>query len=100
MDFLEWILTSIAYVAVACLISWYFWSYKRRDLFGGYLFGVIVAFIGALICQSLLGEVFEIVIKKLMIPGFVKFNFIAALTGAFVMVYILNKINNDKIRKS
>lgn len=103
IQWLEEILTYLSYIAVSAAVSWYFYFFRRYELIGGYIGGVIIAFLGSVIFSRLLDNVFQMVIGWLMNPSYgslkIKVNLIATATGAILMIYILIKINHDRIRR-
>jgi hypothetical protein len=85
-------------LAIGSGISWYFYHYKKRELFGRFLGGMIVALLGAIVFDLIFTLPFMKPIFKLLtestyvhIPG--------AFLGAYLAVFILNKINHDQERR-
>ncbi len=52
ISFFMKLLAIVLYVALGALVSWLFYYLKRRDLLGGYIGGLVVGVIGALIGGS------------------------------------------------
>lgn len=78
-----------------------FYHMKRRELFGGYIGGFVVGVIGALIGGFILDRLFydiSVQILKFLAEG-AGFNIIAGFFGAFLALYIMNRLNHDKERK-
>ncbi|MFC1670871.1 hypothetical protein ACFL20_10805 [Spirochaetota bacterium] len=88
-------------LAIGALVSYIFYSLKRRDLFGGYIGGLVIGVIGALIGILILDKLFyDIVVLVLeFLSRGAGVNIIAGLIGAYVSVFIMNKLNHDKERK-
>jgi uncharacterized membrane protein YeaQ/YmgE (transglycosylase-associated protein family) len=101
LNFLMKLLAISIYLALGALVSWIFYYIKRRDLFGGYIGGLVVGVIGALIGGFILDKLFlEITIKILNFLVYTTgVNIIAGLIGGFIAVYIMNRLGHDKERK-
>ncbi|MBN2403764.1 MAG: hypothetical protein JXN64_15425 [Spirochaetes bacterium] len=89
------------YLALGAFVSWIFYNIKRRDLFGGYIGGLVVGVIGALIGGFILDKLFlDIAIKVLnFLVYYTGVNIIAGLIGGYVAVYIMNRLGHNKERK-
>ena len=74
----------------------------RRDLIGGFVGGMVVAVIGALIGAYLLDHLLQVYVEKLL--KFLVYNptnvdIIAGFLGAWLALYVMNRLNHDKTRK-
>ena len=91
----------IIYIGLGALVAFIFYNLKRRDLFGGYIgglvIGVIGALIGGLILDRLFYDIFVVILDFLSMGAGV--NIIAGFIGAYFAVYIMNKLNHDRERK-
>jgi len=96
------VLKAIAiFLALGALVSFIFYSLRRRDLFGGYIGGLVVGFIGAIIGGYLLDYLFyniSVILLEFLSRG-IGVNVIAGFIGAYVALYIMNKLNHNKERK-
>ncbi|MCX8124832.1 MAG: hypothetical protein N3F66_11830 [Spirochaetes bacterium] len=101
LSFLMKLLAIVIYIAMGALVSWIFYSLKRRDLFGGFIGGMVIGVIGALIGGFILDKLLlDITIKILRFLVYdTGVNIIAAFIGGYAAVYIMNKLNHDKERK-
>lgn len=95
------ILAVVLYLGLGALVSWIFYHFKKRDLFGGYIGGLVVgvigALIGGLILDRLLLDITIKILKFLAIDAGV--NVFAGFIGAYAAVYIMNRLNHNKERK-
>jgi len=102
--FLDFLLLLVPYAVtliIGGIISWVFYYLKKRDIFGGYIGGVVIAFLGALLGGfglDFLVEPIRIVLEVLVYNQ-MKVNFIGGFLGAFLALYIMCKLNHDKVRK-
>ncbi len=96
------VLKAIAiYLMIAGAVASIYYHLKRRDLFGGYIGGFVVAVIGALIGGFIL-DYFLLDITKLVLSFLAEgagVNIIAGFLGAYGAVYLMNRLNHDKERK-
>lgn len=100
-SFLMKLLAIVIYLALGAFVSWIFYNIKRRDLFGGYIGGLVVGVIGALIGGFILDKLFlDIAVKVLSFLVYdTGVNIIAGLIGGFIAVYIMNRLGHNKERK-
>ena len=100
-SFLMKLLAIVIYLSLGAFVSWIFYSIKRRDLFGGYIGGLVVGVIGALIGGFILDKLFlDIAVKVLSFLVYdTGVNIIAGLIGGFIAVYIMNRLGHNKERK-
>lgn len=100
MEFAKYLIDFLVYLALASAISWFFFFFKRLDLFGGFVGGAVVALIGAILgaflLQGILSETIKFLQNGLNISNV---NIIAAALGGTVSVMLLSKINNGRQRK-
>lgn len=97
-SFFKFIVKYAVLLAIGAGVSWYFYYFKRRDIFGKFIGGLIVAILGAIIFDLVFTLQFMKTFSEFLttktyvhIPG--------ALIGGFLAVYILNKINHDQERQ-
>lgn len=95
------ILAIAIYIGLGAIVSWIFFSLKKRDLFGGFIGGMVVGVIGALIGGFILDRILlDITIKILEFLVYeTGVNIIAGFIGAFIALYIMNRLGHDKERK-
>ncbi|MBE7438635.1 MAG: hypothetical protein HS115_09305 [Spirochaetales bacterium] len=105
MAVLRIVLDLLVYAGIGLFAAWYFYSYKRKDLLGGFWGGMVVGFIGAVIISwfASWNAWFIQLVDWLMKPKFgetllVRVNLIASLAGAFLLLYVFNRINHNKDR--
>lgn len=85
-------------LAIAAIVSWYFYYYRRRELLGRFIGGMVVAVLGAIIFDLLFTFPFmKVVMEFLTTRTYVHIP--AAFLGAYLAVYVLNKINHDQERR-
>ncbi|MFH0975499.1 MAG: hypothetical protein V1874_06915 [Spirochaetota bacterium] len=101
LSFLMKLVAIAIYLALGAFVSWIFYNIKRKDLFGGYIGGLVVGVIGALIGGFVLDKLFlEIAIKALSFLVYdTGVNIIAGLIGGYIAVYIMNRLGHNKERK-
>ena len=87
------------------LASYYYFQRKKRDLLGGFWGGAVIGMLGAVIITYFSGTWFIQLLTWLMSPKDlganikIRVNLLAAVIGAFLFVYILNRINHDRGRR-
>ncbi len=89
------------YVGLGAVVAFIFYYFKRRDLFGGYIGGLVVGVIGALIGGLVLDRLFyekAVIILDFLSRG-AGVNIIAGFLGAYIALNIMNKLNHDRERK-
>ncbi len=106
MEYIHIPLDILVNVLAGMLASWYYYQKKRRELLGGFWGGAIIGTIGAVLIQMLTSfeQWFLRLVNWLMKPSIGEFllfrvNLISTIVGAFIFVYILNRINHDRERK-
>jgi uncharacterized membrane protein YeaQ/YmgE (transglycosylase-associated protein family) len=99
--FLRKLLELAIIIGIGAVVSWFFYSIRKRDLIGGYVGGLVVGVIGALIGAFVIDNLFlNYVIKILRFLAIdAGVNIIAGLIGAYIALYIMNRLNHDKTRK-
>jgi len=100
-SFLKVVKVIILYLVLGALAAAYFYQIKRRELFGGYIGGLVVGVIGALIGGFIIDMIFHEIVTKILLflTEKVGVNLIAGLIGAYLALYIMNRLNHDKERK-
>lgn len=96
------LLRSIAIIlGIGAVVAWFFYYWKMRDLFGGYIGGFVVGVIGALIGAFILDKLlYDISVKILgLLARDAGVNIIAGFVGGFIAVAIMNRLNHNKERK-
>jgi uncharacterized membrane protein YeaQ/YmgE (transglycosylase-associated protein family) len=96
-DFLQAIVAILIVVALGALVSFIFYTLKRRDLFGGFIGGMVIGVIGALIGGYILNNITMIIMDFLAKNQYV--NVISGFIGAYIAIYIMNRLNHNKERK-
>jgi uncharacterized membrane protein YeaQ/YmgE (transglycosylase-associated protein family) len=101
IQFLKNLLAIVIYIGLGAIVSWIFFVLKRRELFGGYIGGMVVGIVGALIGGFVLDKLLlDVVIRILQFLVYeTGVNIIAGFVGGYIAVYIMNKLNHDKERK-
>ena len=89
---------------ISTFFAWLYYSYMRKDLLGKFWGATMVAAVGALIVFAILQNVIREIIVWLMSPkiGSVPLsnvNLIAISLGAYLALYIMNRINHNKERR-
>jgi len=101
LSFLRVVKAIVLYVGLGALVAFIFYNLKKRDLFGGYIGGLVVGVIGALIGGLVLDSLFYdkiVTILDYLTRG-AGVNLIAGFLGAYVALYIMNRLNHDRERK-
>ena len=101
VNFLSKLFAIAIYIFLGVIVSWIYYNIKRRDLFGGYIGGLAVGVIGALIGGFILDRLLlDITIKALEFLVYdTGVNIIAGFIGGYIAVYIMNRLGHDKERK-
>ena len=88
-------------IALGAFVSFIFYSLKRKDLFGGYIGGLVVGVVGALIGGYVLDYLFydiTVIVLEFLSRG-AGVNIIAGFIGAYGALAIMNRLNHNKERK-
>jgi len=91
----------IIYILIGTFTSWIFYYWKKKELIGGFIGGLIVGLIGSIILGGfLLVQFIELVIDFLQKGGYISnVNIISSLIGGYIFLYFYNKISHDRQRK-
>ena len=106
-EFLRLSLDTLVYAAAGLVAAYIYYVRKRRDLLGGFWGAAAIGTIGAVLIVKLatiFDHWFYRLVVFLMQPKWsdttiFRVNLIAAVAGAFIFLYILNRINHDKERR-
>ena len=96
-SFLRIIIDILIYIVIGGVMASGFYHLKRKDLFGGYIGGLVVGFIGAIIGGISLSPVFKFILYYLSKDNSV--NILSGLVGSFVFLFIMNRLNHNRERK-
>lgn len=101
MKFLKVIVPIFIVLGLGAVTSFYYYSIKRRDLFGGFIGGMVIGVIGALIGGYILDRLFFDIVRDILEFLALKagFNVIAGIIGAFIALAVMNRLNHNKERK-
>ncbi len=101
LNFLMKLLAIVIYIILGLIVSWIYYYIKRRDLFGGFIGGLVIGVIGALIGGFILDKLLlDIAIKALSFLVYdTGVNIIAGFIGAYIAIYIMNRLGHNKERK-
>ena len=100
-DLLNVIKAITIFLGLGALVSFIFYHLRKRDLFGGYIGGLVVGFIGAIIGGYILDYLFydlSVMILEFLSRG-IGVNMIAGFIGAYAALYIMNRLGHDRERK-
>lgn len=89
------------YLALGAVVSFIFYNLKKRDLFAGYIGGLVVGVIGALIGGFMLDKLFYGISVKVLefLSRGAGVNIIAGFIGAYAALAVMNRLNHNKERK-
>lgn len=96
MNLLRKVISLVILIGLGAIVSAIFYYVRKKDLFGGFIGGLTVGVIGAIIGALLIDKLAFII--KFLTEG-AGINVIAGFFGAYIAVYIMNKLNHDKDRK-
>lgn len=101
INFLMKLMAIAIYIGLGAIVSWIYYFIKRKNLFGGYIGGMVIGVIGALIGGFILDRLLlDLTIKALNFLVYdTGVNIIAGFIGAYIAVYIMNRLGHDKERK-
>jgi uncharacterized membrane protein YeaQ/YmgE (transglycosylase-associated protein family) len=88
-------------VGLGALVSMIYYNLKRRDLFGGFIGGLAVGTIGAIIGVYILDALFNKIVIRILqfLSEDIGVNTIAGFIGAYAALYIMNRLSHDRERK-
>ena len=105
-EILRQLIDFVVYALCGLAAAYYYYHYHKKDLPGGFWTATLVAIIGAVLLTMVAGldAWFRRFVTWLMQPKFgdellVRVNLITAVIGAFLFVYILNRINQNRTRR-
>jgi len=83
------------------VVSAIFFYFKKRDLFGGFIGGMVIGILGAVLGAYVLDRLLLDITRKVLnfLVYETKIDIIAAFIGAWIAVYIMNRVNHDKKRE-
>lgn len=90
------------YVALGALASWLFYYLKKRELFAGFLGGLVIGAIGALIGGFVLDKfLLNLVIKLLtfLVENPANVNIITSFIGGYFAVWLMARLINKERKK-
>ena len=101
IGFLKVVKLIILYLGLGALAAAFFYHIKKRELFGGFIGGFVVGVIGALIGGYVLDKLFYDIVSKILLflAETTGVNLIAGFIGAYLALYIMNRLNHNKERK-
>lgn len=107
MQLLSILLDLLVYGLTGAVAAWYFYHRRRRELLGGFWGGAAIGTLGAILIHMVTNQEGWLIefLNWLMKPKkwgdvtLIKVNLISAIAGAFLFVYILNRINHDRERR-
>ncbi len=91
----------VIYLSIGAAVAFIFYNLKKKDLFGGYIGGLVVGVIGAIIGGLVLNALFYDIIVRILyfLCEGSGVNIIAGLLGAYAALYIMNRLNHNRSRK-
>jgi uncharacterized membrane protein YeaQ/YmgE (transglycosylase-associated protein family) len=101
LGFLKVVKAIALYLMLGALAAAYFYHLKKKDLFGGYIGGLVVGVIGALIGGYIIDMLFHDIVTIILrfLSEEIGVNLIAGFIGAYGALYIMNSLNHNKERK-
>ena len=100
-SFLMVVKAIVIYLGIGASVAFIFYNLKKKDLFGGYIGGLVVGVIGALIGGLILDSIFYDIV--VIILDFLSrgsgVNIIAGFIGAYAALYVMNRLNHNRSRK-
>ena len=100
-SFLRVVIATVLYIGLGVLVAFIFYNLKKRDLFGGYIGGLVVGVIGAIIGDLVLHTLFYdkfVTILRFLSEG-AGVDLIAGFIGAYAALYVMNRLNHNRERK-
>jgi len=98
-EILSILLDVTVYLILGGILSWFFYSWKKRDLLGGYIGGLVVGIFGSILGALLLHTPLKYTVDFLQKGIGSNVDILAAICGGYLALYIFNKINHDKPRQ-
>lgn len=93
------IIDIIMYLMIGVAISAFFYYWRKKDILGGFIGGIIIASLGAILGSFFLIYIIDPVIRFLQNGAFISnVNILSGLIGGYIILYIFNKINHDLSR--
>lgn len=101
IEFLKVVKVLVLYIGLGALVAFIFYHFKKRDLFGGYIGGLVVGVIGAVIGGYILDRIFyeKTVAVLLYLSEGIGINLITGFIGAYAALYVMNRLNHNRERK-
>ncbi len=100
-DLLNVVKAIAIFLGLGAIVSFIYYHLRKRDLFGGYIGGLVVGFIGAIIGGYILDYLFydiSVMVLEFLSRG-IGVNMIAGFIGAYAALYIMNRLSHDRERK-
>ena len=100
MAFLTILVKIALYLLIAAGVTSIFYHLKRKQLFAGYIGGFVVAIVGVVIGEFVLGKLLLEPVKIVLefLTDVAGVNTITGFLGAFAAVYLIVKLNHGKER--
>lgn len=90
-------------ISIASIMSWYFYYFRQKEIFGKFLGGTIIAMGGAVLILILQNPIRDVIMwfmsPKMGTMQLSRVNIIAAFLGSYIALYVLIRINRNKERK-
>ncbi len=101
LGFLRVVKIIVLYIGLGAMVAFIFYNFKKRDLFGGYIGGLAVGVIGAVIGGYVLDRIFydKTVAVLLYLSEGIGVNLITGFIGAYAALYVMNRLNHNRERK-
>ena len=91
----------ITYLLLSAMLAWFFYHWKRKDLVGGFLGAGFVALVGCILGAFVISDSLKKVIYLLQEGFYVSnVNIIASVIGGYAFLYVFNRFNHDRERKT
>lgn len=91
----------LIYLSIGAAVAFIFYNIKKKDLFGGYIGGLVIGVIGALIIGYILDMLFYNIVAVVLdfLSRGAGIDIISGFIGAYSALYIMNRLNHDRNRK-
>ncbi|MDH5718190.1 MAG: hypothetical protein OEZ22_11225 [Spirochaetia bacterium] len=93
------LLDIFVYVVIAGFLSWLYYYWRKKDLLGGFIGGIVVGLAGSILGALLFHKPLEVVIDFLQKGIGSNVDILAAFIGGYTALFIFNKINHDRTRQ-